>query len=172
MACVPSEGSDSAWASAQSDQSLRCALNGQLSITLSSCGQRRLWSDWADAQADLSLRWAHMPLCWFCHEEAYIVLCIFCTTEIQVTRQTHDKKVWIRVVKHVTQMTIMISSSSRNVSNEKFVAWKIIVNQIKALEFCMQFMGKYLLGLNSFWPVYIVVPLYNDTVYNSKSLYN
>ena len=26
---------------------------------LPSCGQRRLWSDWADAQADLSLRWAH-----------------------------------------------------------------------------------------------------------------
>ena len=24
----------------------------------SSCGQWRLWSDWADAQADLSLRWA------------------------------------------------------------------------------------------------------------------
>ena len=43
----------SAWAFAQSDQSLRCALNG----LLSSCGQRRLWSDWADTQADLSLRW-------------------------------------------------------------------------------------------------------------------
>ena len=28
-------------------------------IKLSSCGQRRLWSDWADIQADLSLRWAH-----------------------------------------------------------------------------------------------------------------
>ena len=28
------------------------------------------WSDWADAQADLSLRWAHMPFCWFCHEAA------------------------------------------------------------------------------------------------------
>ena len=26
---------------------------------VSSCGQRRLWSDWADAQTDLSLRWAH-----------------------------------------------------------------------------------------------------------------
>ena len=26
---------------------------------VSSCGQRRLWSDWADAQADLSLRWTH-----------------------------------------------------------------------------------------------------------------
>ena len=34
---------------------------------LSSCGQRRLRSDWADAQADLSLRWALMPFCWFCH---------------------------------------------------------------------------------------------------------
>ena len=34
--------------------------------------QRRLWSDWADAQADLSLRWAHMSVCWFCHELAYI----------------------------------------------------------------------------------------------------
>ena len=39
---------------------------------LSSCGQRGLWSDWADAQADLSLRRAHMPFCWFCHELAHI----------------------------------------------------------------------------------------------------
>ena len=23
-------------------------------------------------QADLSLRWAHMPFCWFCHEAAQI----------------------------------------------------------------------------------------------------
>ena len=28
-------------------------------LRCSSCGQRRLWSDWADAQADLSLHWAH-----------------------------------------------------------------------------------------------------------------
>ena len=32
---------------------------GSLGPTVSSCGQRRLWSDWADAQADLSPRWAH-----------------------------------------------------------------------------------------------------------------
>ena len=32
---------------------------------------RRLGSEWADAQADLSLRWAHMPFCWFCHEAAH-----------------------------------------------------------------------------------------------------
>ena len=32
---------------------------GSWGSNLSSCGQRRLWSDWADAQADLSLRWVH-----------------------------------------------------------------------------------------------------------------
>ena len=57
-------------ASAQSDQSLPLCSMGSLGPKLSSCGQRRLWSDWADAQADLSLCWAHMLLCWFCHEAA------------------------------------------------------------------------------------------------------
>ena len=32
------------------------------------------WSDWADAQADLSLRSAHMPFCWFCHEASHLGL--------------------------------------------------------------------------------------------------
>ena len=54
----------SAWASAQSDQSLRCPH------LLSA--QWRLWSDWADAQADLSLRWAQRSFCWFCHEAAQL----------------------------------------------------------------------------------------------------
>ena len=31
------------------------------------------WSDWADAQDELSLRWAHMPFCWFCHEAAHLI---------------------------------------------------------------------------------------------------
>ena len=38
-----------------------CVLSYPLSA------QRRLWSDLADAQAYLSLRWVHMPFCWFCH---------------------------------------------------------------------------------------------------------
>ena len=38
--------------------------------------QRRLWSDWTDAQADLSLRWAHMPRCWFCHEVAQLLIAV------------------------------------------------------------------------------------------------
>ena len=62
----------SAWASAQSDMSLRS--EGSWGPKLSSCEQRRLWSDWADAQADLSVRWAHMPFCWFCHEASHLLM--------------------------------------------------------------------------------------------------
>ena len=60
----------SAWASTQSDQSLHSGSVGGWGPNVPSCGQRRLWSDWADAQADLSLRWAHWSFCWFCHEAA------------------------------------------------------------------------------------------------------
>ena len=49
-------------------------LMGSYGPKLSSCGQWRLWSDWADVQADLSLRWVHMPVYWFCHEAAHIWL--------------------------------------------------------------------------------------------------
>ena len=49
----------SAWASAQSDQSLRCAHEKRLVLSYPLSAQRRLWSDWAHAQADLSLRLAH-----------------------------------------------------------------------------------------------------------------
>ena len=49
---------------------------GSWGSKVSSCGQWRLWSDWADAQADQSLRWAHMPLCWFCHEAAHLTFVV------------------------------------------------------------------------------------------------
>ena len=67
MTCAPSEDR-SAWASTQSDQSSLCAQW----VAKDPSGQRRLWSDWADAQTDQSLCWAHMPLCWFCHEVAHV----------------------------------------------------------------------------------------------------
>ena len=38
----------------------------------SSCGQRRLCSDWANAQADLKVRLVHRSFCWFCHAVARI----------------------------------------------------------------------------------------------------
>ena len=52
------------------------------------CAQRRLISAWAsaqslislvDAQADLSVRWALMPFCWFCHEAAHLPVLHTCT---------------------------------------------------------------------------------------------
>ena len=49
----------SAWASAQSDQSLTVCMKKAWILSYPMSAQRRLWSDWADAQADLSLLWAH-----------------------------------------------------------------------------------------------------------------
>ena len=72
MACAPSEDR-SAWAPAQSDQSLPCALSG-LSIDPSF-----LHADSKDsgqtgrmAVADLSLRWAHMSFGRFCPALAHM----------------------------------------------------------------------------------------------------
>ena len=36
------------------------------------------WSDLEVAQADLSLSWAHMTFCWFCHVVAHFLLVLFC----------------------------------------------------------------------------------------------
>ena len=40
------------------------------------------WSDWMDTQADLSLRWAHMPFCWYCHEAARLMLILSISDKI------------------------------------------------------------------------------------------
>ena len=52
------------------------------------CAQWKLRSAWASAKSDQSsqcakwvaedLRWAHMPLCWFCHEAAHLLLFLGC----------------------------------------------------------------------------------------------
>ena len=65
------------WASAQSDQSLRCPHEESLNPYYPLSAQRRFWSDWADAQADLSLRWAQMSVCWFCHKAAHMTILMF-----------------------------------------------------------------------------------------------
>ena len=44
----------------------------------------------ADAQADLSLRWAHMPFRWFCHEMAHIVMLKIIYSEFHLqARKSH-----------------------------------------------------------------------------------
>ena len=59
----------SAWASAQSDQSLRCALNGHLRTQ---AFFMRIAKTQIRLGGYLSLRWAHMPFCWFCHDAAHL----------------------------------------------------------------------------------------------------
>ena len=71
MASAPSEDSDSlvirpVW----SESSLSAWRN--LGPLASHWAHSEDWSAWADAQADLSLRWAHQPLCRFCHALAQL----------------------------------------------------------------------------------------------------
>ena len=47
---------------------------GSQGLIVFSYGQRKLWIDCADAQADLSLHWAHISFCWFCHVRAHLSL--------------------------------------------------------------------------------------------------
>ena len=56
--------------------------------------QRRLWSDWADTQADLSLHWAHMPVCWFCHEAAHT--CIIVSPRFLSVNDEMFWHIWLR----------------------------------------------------------------------------
>ena len=45
---------------------------------VSTCGQRRFWSDWADTQADLSIRWGHTHFVRFVMSR---LICNITTTE-------------------------------------------------------------------------------------------
>ena len=75
MACAPSEDFYQPGHPLSLIRVFAVRLMGSQGPKLSSSGQRRLWSDWADAQADLSLRWAHMPFCWFLSRCGSISLC-------------------------------------------------------------------------------------------------
>ena len=66
MICVPSEDSDQPGHPPSLIRVFAVRSVGSQGSKVFSCGQRRLWSDWADAQADLSLCWAHRSFCWFC----------------------------------------------------------------------------------------------------------
>ena len=70
----------SAWTYIQSDQRLRCLHIKALCSWLPIDCTTKDWSDWAGAQAnDLSLRWVHMPFCWFCHAVAHLPYHNYCT---------------------------------------------------------------------------------------------
>ena len=74
VACAPSEDSDQPWHSPSLIRVFAVRMKKALVFSYPLSTQRRLRSDWADAQADLSLRWAHVSVCWFCRVVAQIVL--------------------------------------------------------------------------------------------------
>ena len=71
MACAPNKDSDQPGHPPSLIRVFAVRMKKAWVLSYALSGQWRLWSDWADAQADLSLHWAHMPFCWFCHEAAH-----------------------------------------------------------------------------------------------------
>ena len=74
MACTPNEDSNQPGHLPSLIRVFTVRMKKAWVLSYPLSAQRRLWSDWADAQADMSLRWAHMPLCWFCHETAHLLI--------------------------------------------------------------------------------------------------
>ena len=73
MTCAPSEDSDQHGHPPSLIRVFAVCIIKAWVLSYQLSAQQRLWSDWADAQADPSLRWVHMPYCWFCHALAQIV---------------------------------------------------------------------------------------------------
>ena len=65
MACAASDDSDQPGHPPSLKRVFAIRLKKAWILSYLLRAQRRLLSDWADVQADLSLRWAHMPFCWF-----------------------------------------------------------------------------------------------------------
>ena len=72
VACAPSEDSDQPGHPPSLIRVFAVRMKKAKVLSYPLSAKRSLWSDWADAQADLSLRWAHMSVCWFCHEAAHM----------------------------------------------------------------------------------------------------
>ena len=103
----------SAWASAQSDQSLRCPHEESWVLSYPLSAQQRLWSDWVDVQADLSLRWAYMPFCWFF---SVVLFCLF--------RQDHSLRRWVYGwCKHWYSQGNRIWAALKTMHGWKTVSW-------------------------------------------------
>ena len=72
MACVPSKDSDQPGHPPSLIGVFTVRVKKPWALGYSESAQRRLRSAWADAQADLSLCWAYISFCWFCHEVAHL----------------------------------------------------------------------------------------------------
>ena len=100
MACAPSKDSDQPWHLPSLIRVFAVRMKKHWALNYPLSTQRRVWSDWADAQADLSLRCAHGPFCWFCHEVAHIRHQCPCKSQfpsslVMAQRLAHKQKVFI-----------------------------------------------------------------------------
>ena len=89
--CVPNEDSDQPGNPPSLIRVFAVRMKKASALRYPFSAQRRLWSDWADAQADLSLRWAHMPFCWFCYEAAHFI-CTYTTIAKQLANAPMSRK--------------------------------------------------------------------------------
>ena len=70
------------------------AFSDSQGFKVSSCGQRRLWSDCADVQADLSLRWAHLVFVGTFSDVAAHKLCRIKKKMYVMTWPSEDRSAW------------------------------------------------------------------------------
>ena len=116
--CAPSEDSVQPGHPPSLIRVFTVRLMGSWGPKLSSCGQRRLWSDWADAQTDLSLRWAHT------HFAGFLMMRLKCRTPVRLrglNALVYVKLHWL--LAEDTTKTIFIyiwATSIENVSSEIF----------------------------------------------------
>ena len=71
MTCVPNKDSDQPGHLPSLIRVFAVCMKKAWAFNYPLSTPQRLCSDWA-AQADLSLRWVHMPFCWFCHALTHI----------------------------------------------------------------------------------------------------
>ena len=108
--CAPSEDSDQPGHPPSLIRVFTVRMKKLWVLSYPLIAQQRLWSDLADAQADLSLRWAHMPLCWFCHAAAHITIIVTTGSDQNdkdMTTQPRDcirssKSGWIIMFYHIS----------------------------------------------------------------------
>ena len=89
IACSPIEDSDQPWHPPSLIRVFVVRMKKHWVFSYPLSAQWRLWPDWTDAQADLSLRWAHMPFCWFCHKAAHFT---YPENVTERSRECHNQK--------------------------------------------------------------------------------
>ena len=124
----------SAWASAQSDQSLHCP-NEESWVPSYLLSDSEDWSDWADAQADLSLCWAHS------HFVGFVMSRLICLNYRMAHSHKGRKRATSKAALQISTLTLRTWSSTGKTSMtvhssehplvlEEYTAWLFSVHNL------------------------------------------